>query len=260
MSLAVVPTYLRTPEDAEVLLRCLTSLRVTAPELELLVVDDASPASDLVDQLGPVVDELGGELFRKHENSGFSATVNVGLRRAHAWGQDAVLVNADLEFRWGGWFEALDRRTDTQGRPASVVGALLSYPNGLIQHAGVFFSLLNRKFHHRHRFAPANLPEAQAPLRCPVTGALQLIRHEALDALGFYDEEFKMGLEDVDFCLRAFESGREVIYEPAARAVHAESVFRGRSTERIRTWQIQSTRWLWAKYPHADFSPWVPAL
>jgi O-antigen biosynthesis protein len=259
-TLAIVPTYLRTEEDLEVLLRCLVSLSVTAPELELLVVDDASPAVELVNQLAAVLAELGGQLLRKQENSGFSATVNVGLGRALEWGQDALLINADLEFTMPGWWEAMRDRTDTQGRPAAVVGAFLTYPNGLIQHAGVQFSLLERKFVHRFKFGPAALPEAHRPTSCPVTGALQLIRHTTLTNVGLYDEGFRMGLEDVDYCLRVFDAGLECIYEPAAQAVHAESVFRGRATKKILDWQESSTRHLWAKYPYADFSHWVPAL
>jgi GT2 family glycosyltransferase len=259
-SLAIVPTYLRTEEDLEVLLRALVSLSVTAPELELLVVDDASPATALVDQLALVLPELGGELHRKPENSGFSATVNVGLQRALEWGQDALLVNADLEFTTPGWWEAMRDRTDTLGRPAAVVGAFLTYPNGLIQHAGVQFSLLERKFVHRFKFGPAALPEAHRPTSCPVTGALQLIRHTTLTQLGLYDEGFRMGLEDVDYCLRVFDAGLECIYEPRARAVHAESMFRGRATKKILGWQETSTLHLWNKYPYADFSQWVPAL
>jgi GT2 family glycosyltransferase len=259
-SLAIVPTYLRSEEDLEVLLRCLVSLSVSAPELELLVVDDASPATELVDQLATILPELGGQLLRKSENSGFSATVNVGLGRALEWGQDALLVNADLEFTTPGWWEAMRDRTDSQGRPAAVVGAFLTYPNGFIQHAGVQFSLLERKFVHRFKFAPPSLPEAHRPTSCPVTGALQLIRHSTLTTVGLYDEGFRMGLEDVDYCLRVFDAGLECIYEPAARAVHAESVFRGRATKKIVDWQETSTRHLWAKYPYADFSHWVPAL
>jgi GT2 family glycosyltransferase len=259
-SLAIVPTYLREQEDLEVLLRCLVSLRVTAPELELLVVDDGSPATALVDQVALVLGELGGELHRKPENSGFAATVNVGLRRALEWGQDALLVNADLEFTTPGWWEAMRDRTDSEGRPAAVVGAFLTYPNGLIQHAGVTFSLLERKFVHRLRFGPAELPEAHRPTACPVTGALQLIRHSTLIQIGLYDEGFRMGLEDVDYCLRVFDAGLECIYEPAARAVHAESVFRGRANKKILGWHESSTRHLWAKYAYADFSRWVPAL
>jgi GT2 family glycosyltransferase len=259
-SLAIVPTYLRKAEDLDVLLRCLVSLSVTAPELDVLVVDDASPASQLIDQVAAVLPELGADLMRKSQNSGFSATVNVGLRRALEWGQDALLVNADLEFETPGWWEAMRDRTDTQGRPAAVVGALLTYPTGLIQHGGVFFSLHERRFHHRFRFAAADLAEAQVPTRCPVTGALQLIRHRTLTEVGLYDEGFKMGLEDIDYCLRTFSAGLECIYEPRARAIHAESVFRGRANKKILAWQETSVRHLWAKYPFADFSPWVPAL
>ena len=54
-------------------------------------------------------------------------------------------------------------RTDTQGRPAAVVGARLLYPNGLLQHAGVYFSRLNRGFAHRFNHGPGDLPEAQLP-------------------------------------------------------------------------------------------------
>jgi GT2 family glycosyltransferase len=259
-ALAIVPTYLRSEQDLEVLLRCLVSLTVTAPELEVLVVDDASPAAHLIDQLAEVAPELGCELVRKPGNTGFSATVNVGLRRALEWGQDAVLVNADLEFTTPGWWEAMRLRTDTQGRPAAVVGALLTYPNGLIQHGGVFFSLLERRFDHRFRFAPGDLPEALQPTLCPVTGALQLIRHTTLATVGLYDEGFRLGLEDVDYCLRVFDAGLECIYEPSARAEHAESVFRGRATKKIEGWHEDSTRHLWTKYAHADFSPWVPAV
>jgi GT2 family glycosyltransferase len=233
-SLAIVPTYLRTEQDLEVLLRCLASLSATAPELELLVVDDCSPNAGLVDQLALIVPELGGELVRKPENTGFSATVNVGLRRALEWGQDALLVNADLEFTTPGWWPAMHERTDSQGRPAAVVGAFLTYPNGLIQHAGVTFSLLERKFVHRYRFGPAALPEAHRPTQCPVTGALQLIRHATLTAVGLYDEGFRMGLEDVDYCLRTFDAGLECIYEPRARAVHAESF--------VRVWSNMNSR------------------
>ena len=132
-------------------------------------------------------------------------------------------------------------RTDTQGRPAAVVGARLLYPNGCIQHAGVFFSARTRAFWHRCQYGPADLPEALVPVLCPVTGALQLIRHETLATVGLYDEEYRMAYEDVDYCLRVFESGLQCIYEPSVCAVHHESVFRGRSTPKLERWQQESS-------------------
>ena len=168
--LCVIPSYLRTPADLDLLVRCLVSLWSTAPEASVLVVDDGSPEQSLLEPLAAAVDELGYELIAKDENEGFSRTVNVGLRRALDTGRDAVLVNADIEFTEPGWLDRMLARTDMQGRPAAVVGARLLYPNGCIQHAGVFLSLRTRGFWHRCQYGPADLPEALVPAMLPGDG------------------------------------------------------------------------------------------
>lgn len=249
--LAIVPTYLSSPEDLEVVTECLESLRRTAPAetLDVLAVDDCSPETVQVDALESVSLKLAFELVRKEENTGFSSTVNVGLRRALEAGQDAVLVNADLEFIQPGWVEVMQaqRCLRTDGL-ASVVGGLLLYPSGLIQHAGIYFSVLHRHFDHIFKYAPMSLPEAQSPNSCPVTGALQFIRHECLTTVGVYDEEFKMGWEDVDYCLRTVFSGRECVYQPAIKAWHHESLFRGRGSEKVERWQNESWKRMMEKW------------
>jgi GT2 family glycosyltransferase len=257
---AIVPTYLRKQEELDVLLRCLVSLKSTAPQAMVLVVDDHSPNRDLVATLEAIADELGVTVVCKDENTGFAKTVNVGLEIALAQGWDAVLVNADIEFHQHGWLERMLARTDSQRRPAAVVGARLLYPQGLIQHAGIYFSLLRRDFFHRFQYGPADLPEAQHPTRCPVTGALQLIRWETLDAVGLYDEGFDMACEDVDYCLRVFEAGLECIYEPTACAIHLESFFRGgdKRTEQMTQWGMRSLARLMRKYATTDLSQFTP--
>ena len=258
--LCVIPSFLRTPADLDLLVRCLVSLWGTAPEAGVLVVDDGSPERSLLPPLASAVDELGYELIAKEENEGFSRTVNVGLRRALETGRDAVLVNADIEFHEAGWLDRMVARTDTEGRPAAVVGARLLYPNGCIQHAGVFFAHASHAFWHRCQYAPANLPEALTPVRCPVTGALQLIRHRTLAAIGLYDEGYRMAYEDVDYCLRVFEAGLDCIYEPSVCAIHHESVFRGRSTPKIEKWTLDSLLRLKEKWSDTDLSPFTPAI
>lgn len=260
-ALIVVPTYLSTRGDEVVLLDCLTSLRRTEPDAEVLLVDDASPAPELLDEIEARSSQLDFEVHRKPHNTGFSSTVNVGLRRALVTGRDAVLVNADVEFIEPGWLDRMRRqeRSDESG-PAEVVGALLLYPNGLIQHAGVFFSLLHRCFGHIFQFAPADLPEAQFARRCPVTGALQFIRHSTLAQIGVYDERFQMGYEDVDYCIRAFLAGGECVMQPTVRAYHHESLFRGRPSEKIADWQRRSWIAFVEKYRTQSFAEWVPSL
>ena len=42
-----------------------------------------------------------------------------------------------------------------------------------------------------------------------------------------FDEELGVDLNDVDFCLRAWNAGYRTLYEPAAELVHHESPSRG---------------------------------
>jgi GT2 family glycosyltransferase len=257
-ALCVIPTYLRSEKDLELVVRCLLSLRETAPGAEVLVVDDGSPEPSLVAAVESACGELGCWFDHRPTNEGFSRTVNVGLRIAHENHCDAVLVNADIEFFDAGWLDRMQARTDTAGRPAAVVGARLLYPNGLLQHAGVMFSLLGRGWYHRFQFGPSDLPEALVATRCPVTAALQLIRWETLEAIGFYDEGYRMCFEDVDYCLRVFAGGLDCVYEPSVRAWHLESVFRGNRTPKIERWTNESTARMYAKWSDEDLTQFVP--
>jgi O-antigen biosynthesis protein len=257
-ALCVIPTYLASAKHLDLIVRCLVSLWRTAPGTDVIVIDDGSPDRGLVAQLEVATQELGYELVLKSENTGFSKTVNVGLRRALETGRDAVLVNADIEFFEAGWLERMQARTDAQGRPAAVVGARLLYPNGLIQHAGIFVSLLKREWFHRFQYGPSDLPEALVACRCPVTGALQLIRHETLQQVGLYDEGFDMAFEDVDYCLRTFEADLDCIYEPSVRAFHHESMFRGTHTPKLEKWVKASWARMLTKWGDADVVQWIP--
>lgn len=256
--LAVMPTYVREPVDVEVALTAIRTLRATTVghDVELLVVDDGSPARHLVEILAAGAEGLQSEVIRRPVNEGFSRTVNHGLRRALNEGKDALLVNADIEFSadFGDWLG------DLLATDAAVVGCKLLYPNWLIQHAGVYFSLLTRDFRHIFQFGPWNLPEAQVERVCPVTGALQLIRAETLQSIGVYDEAFRMAHEDVDYCVRVFESGQRCVYQPAACALHHESLFRGRGDEKVVRWQDESWVTFKQKWKHTSFARWIPSL
>lgn len=240
--LAVVPVYMTMPADVGVLATMLRTLRGTAgADIDIILIDDGSPDQKAVDAIADMASRWDFEIIRGKENEGFSRTVNIGLRRALETGADAILVNADIEFRYPGWLDSL-MATQMIGRegPAWVAGALLSFPTGLIQHAGVYFSLLTRSFDHLWKYSPENLPQAHVPKVCPVTGALQLIRHECLEQVGLYDEEYRMAFEDVQYCVRVFEHGEQCVYNPLVRAWHHESMFRGRKNEKIEQWTRES--------------------
>ena len=257
--LAIIPTYLREALDLAMVEATIRTLRETAgDQCDVLIVDDGSP--DYVAGLRALADRHDADVVAKSENEGFATTVNVGLHRALVEERDAVLVNADIEFGLTrNWLELMQRQRTSDGtQPASIVGALLLYPNGTIQHAGIYFSILSREFDHRYRYGPGNLPEARDAAICPVTGALQFISNECLHEVGVYDPSFRLGWEDVDYNVRVWLAGRECIYQPGIRAIHHESFFRGRSDEKIERWTAESWMRFCGKYADTSFAEFVP--
>ncbi len=261
--LVVIPTYLSESGDQDVVIETFKSIRRTVSDtVEIMVVDDCSPRQDLVDLLAAYLfDEDNGyvTIDRREKNEGFSRTVNVGLRKALEEGRDAVLMNADIVMRTPGWVKRCKQTTDPNGDPAAVVGALLTYPTGLIQHAGIYFSMLTRTFDHMYKFGPQNLKEALEKRAVPVTGAFQYIRHETLEEIGLYDEEFRMAHEDVDYCIRVMEAGKFCVYNPNIRAVHYEQMFRGRGSKKIAEWTTQSWLYFCTKWGKTSFGHLVPS-
>ena len=205
--LAVVPACLRDAGDAELLGRCLVSLWRTAPGVPAIVVD-ASPT----DELGAVCDELGYEHLRIQgpaRPASFAAAANAGLAIAEGVGADAVVVRHDVELFEPGWLDAL------ADAPGVIAGARLLYADGTLNHCGYQYSQLHGQFVPRMLFGPADLPASLEPAVCPVGAALTLIRHDALVALGGYDDDYA----EIDLSLRAFAAGGTCVYEPRAVAL-----------------------------------------
>lgn len=257
-TLAIIPTYMKNEDELEVTKKSIETLLETS-DADLIVIDDSSPEKDLVVRLGEWMWDLDDQRSRfvfqaRTINVGFARTVNVGLQSALEQGKHGLLVNADVEFFHNGWLDAMRRN------PADVVGALLLYPNGLVQHAGIYFSVITRMFDHIYRMAPRTLDLVHRPRICPVTGALQLIKHSTLEKIGLYDENFHMGWEDVDYCHMVFQAGLQCAYEPLAEAIHHESLFRKNAgDEMAERWQ-RSWEYLHEKHRGHDFSQYVPTL
>ena len=213
-ALIVVAFREDAPSDVEALLPCLVSLRATAPAAQVLVVEDRAPGGPSLAEAAS--EELGCVYVDQDDGAGLVAAANAGLEVARANGLDAVLVGPDVELLHAGWLERLQARTDTQGRPAAIVGGRLEDREGLVAHAGFFHSLLRRRWQHRFGGVPADVAEVHAPALCPVSAQLQLIRWETLQAIDLPDPGLIEPFASIDYCLRAFEAGLESVHEPRA--------------------------------------------
>jgi GT2 family glycosyltransferase len=252
-TLAIVAYREETPADVEALLPCLLSLRQTAPDAQGLLIEDLEPGARSLAEVA--AGELGCAYVPQDDGSGLVAATAAGLELAVQSGFDAALIGPDVELR-PGWLDAMQRREDTQGRPAAVVGGRLEYADGLVEHAGFFYSILLRRWLSRYAGVPGEVSETHAAALCPVSARLQLIRHETLVAAGLPDVELEGPWAELDYCLRVFEAGLECVYEPAATGRSPRLAAKGlqHATRAERYWGLQ----LEARHSPASFDRFIP--
>ena len=157
---------------------------------------------------------------------------NLGI--AHASGDVFVFLNNDTEPHSAGCPEWLARLADVALRPdVGAVGPLLLYAGGHIQHAGVVVGADASTDHvfrgalpeiDRHVFVSPLLPRNVAA----VTGACMAFSRRALDAIGNFDENYRVAGGDVEICVRALTRSLVNVYLPDVVLLHLESRTRGR--------------------------------
>ena len=132
--------------------------------------------------------------------------------------------------RTGGWLAGLRRQGARPGGGA-ICGAMLYYPDGTLQHAGVVTGLGGYAGHsHKYKkaggsgsmFRTATVQDFSA-----VTGACLLVKASVWDEVNGLDEKFAVAFNDVDFCLRVRDRGYRIAWTPYAQLTHYESKSRG---------------------------------
>lgn len=83
-----------------------------------------------------------------------------------------------------------------------------------------------------------------------VTGACLLTSKKLWNELEGMDETFAVNYNDVDFCLRAWQHKKRVVYQPTAELYHYESLTRGivKNSAQDQQWKMEEGL-LMARYP-----------
>jgi GT2 family glycosyltransferase len=189
--------------------------------LEVVLVDHGTTD----DEAAALIATAPFTVIRDDGPFNFASLATRGVKEST--GEVIVLLNNDIEVLDPGWLHALIACLDTPG--CGIAGALLLYPDGSIQHAGLDFE----DGEPRHTFArqwPEDVPGdvlAAARTCLAVTGACLAIRRSTWDALGGLEPLFARNYNDVDLCLRAAEAGFTTMITPHACLVHNESATRG---------------------------------
>ena len=210
----------------EELEQCLASLAAHEPVVPVVVVDHAA---DEARGRGLVAAFPRVTYVPRLDNPGFAAGVNYAAR--HAGPGALLLLNPDCRIAApvvAPLMSVLAAHPD-----AGVVGGLIRERDGALQHSARAFpditTALGGRTSWLSRVAPDN-PLTRRNLRAApadgvvpvdwVSGAFTLIRREAFDQVGGFDEGFFLYWEDADFCKRAADAGWATLYAPVAEALH----------------------------------------
>jgi GT2 family glycosyltransferase len=138
-----------------------------------------------------------------------------------------------------------DRNNDQNNNhnKIGIIGAKLLYPNDTIQHAGMARMRLIKRFRHIYKYRNSDHPPTNDPRKyIAVTGACHYIRRDLIDKIGYFDENYILSYEDVDYCLNAQYNGYEVWYIPDVVMTHLESA------TRTDPYSEQNRALLWKKW------------
>jgi len=215
----------------EILRQCLASVlsQTRGISYRVYVVDNASRdgSAEMVRRDFPDV-----ILEANRENVGFARANNQALRKIES--RYALLLNSDTELFPGTdvlkiMVDFLDRRPEI-----GALGPKIVFEDGTIQlHCArslpnlwttfCELSTLARRF-PRSRITGNYLMswwdhESSREVDC-LLGACMMVRREVLDRVGLLDEDFFLGGEDADWCLRIKRAGWKVYYQPEVVILH----------------------------------------
>jgi GT2 family glycosyltransferase len=219
----LIPSY----NTRELSLQCIRSIEADAPAApyEIILMDNHSMdgTSEGVTREFPQV-----RVIRNAANLGVGKACNLAAQEAR--GKYFLLLNNDAK-PLPGSLDRLVQWLETHPK-TGIVGPLLEGENGqLLQMSWGWFPLLQGEILQRF-FNPSALQNSslrqrwvrrlqRKSRRVPwVCGACALIRREAFEQIGGFDEDFALYFEDSDLCRRCARQGWQIDFAADIKAIH----------------------------------------
>ncbi len=227
-----VSIVIPSKERLSLLKPCLdTVLALTeAKDFEVVVVDNGSVERATL----AYYDELeksdrAVRVLRSPGPFNFSLLCNEGARAARPDADVLVFLNNDTEALRPDWLDRLAARAREPG--VGAVGGKLLFPDGDVQHIDLVLGLqgdaglIDRRAQAE---APGWLSRNIIAHECSAVAAACLaVTREKFNAIGGFDEELRVELNDVDICLRLAARGWRCLSDPSVVLLHREGASRG---------------------------------
>ena len=230
-----VSIVIANKDHAEDLERCVSSIleRTTYLNYEIIIVENNSETKEIFDYYDSLKEYKNIKVVKFTGEFNYSAVNNLGVK--YADGEYILLLNNDTQVISINWIEEL--LMFAQRKDVGAVGAKLYYGDKTVQHAGVVLQLgAHRTAGHIHcrqgRDSIGYMGKlCYAQNVSAVTAACLLVSKAKYEEVGGLDENFKVALNDVDFCLKLREKGYLNIFTPYSELYHYESISRGSDLE-----------------------------
>jgi GT2 family glycosyltransferase/tetratricopeptide (TPR) repeat protein len=249
----IIPLFGRLDLLEAQLVALATDPELCSAEVELIyVVDDP----DLLEPVLHWCRRTGGHLglsftvLGLDRNHGFAAACNTGA--AHAKGETLVVMNSDVFPKNPGWLFHLVEHLNNNPW-AGILGPILLYPDGSVQHAGMS-SVPAAAFGglrlNRHPGKGLSAQAYQEPVQEVelLSGALLCLPRALYQRLGGFRQTFIRGdFEDSDLCQRIKEEGFLCALATDVQLWHGErQSFAGREVKGagLQIWRVLANAWL----------------
>jgi len=221
-----VSIIIPTRDKAGLLERCIDSIMKFTKDsnFELIIIDNNSTEKRTLAYL----DELRQKeicVLSYPKEFNYSAICNMAAEKAT--GEYFCFLNNDTEVLETNWLSSM---LDHAKQPSvGLVGAVLSFPNGTIQHMGVALGYTGVAGHPGR----GEDPDRNLPKHCfqvsATTFACAVISAAKFKSLGGLNEEFPVAFNDVDISIRASKSNLVNVVCIYSHLLHGESQTRART-------------------------------
>ena len=224
----LVSLIIPTRDGYDILKVCIDSIiqKTTYTNYEVLIVNNQSKDSRVLNYLKELTRDYSNiRVLNYNKPFNYSALNNYAVSKAN--GSILGFINNDTEVITPDWLSIMVSHAVRD--EIGAVGAMLYYPDGSIQHAGIkiegktiendYQGVINQA----EKFDNSNSLES---IRNPigVTAAALLIKKRLFDQVGKFDaKNYRIEYNDVDLCLKLIEANKYNIWLPHVELFHHES-------------------------------------
>lgn len=230
-------------DHPEVTCAMLESMRkVTYPNIELIIVDNASPNDD------PAILKINYPeiiFIQSEKNLGFPGGNDLGIRQAK--GKYILLLNNDTEVT-PDFLEPLVKKMESDSKIGIVSPKIKFFdPPQLLQYCGI--TPINLLTIRSKGIGFEEVDRGQYEIdteQAYAHGAAMMVRKEAIEKVGMMADIYFLYYEELDWCFRIRQAGYKIWYVHNSLIFHKESVSTGRLSP-FRTFYINRARLLYMR-------------